>query len=237
MIVLSPSVSVWGFLNIAEVYSWKSCLASWLITAAVHVLNVFALSFVSFEDVFWLLLLLFNLVHTDGRSFHSLGTLQVRVVRSTTVVKLRKMVMVMLTCLIQLKIMMMLTCLIQLIIRLFFRDRSTVVSTPCWKTRCYCWWWWWRCWQLWWWGWWHSEMMRDTMIMKLQWWCWLWKCLNLKQRVEHSVLLNCIGMDTLQDKDDDCHQKAPPPSYPHHHHHPHHHDDLKPPWCCACLPY
>ena len=53
-----------------------------MITAAVHVLDVFALSFVSFEDVFWLLLLLFNLVHTDGRAFHSLGTLRVRVVRS-----------------------------------------------------------------------------------------------------------------------------------------------------------
>ena len=34
--------------------------------------------------------------------------------------------------------MVVVTCLIQLIIRLFFRDRSTVVSTPCWKTSCYC---------------------------------------------------------------------------------------------------
>ena len=54
------------------------------------------------------------------------------------VVMMMMMMTMMMMMMMMMMLMMMVTCLIQLIIRLFFRDRSTVVSTPCWKTSCYC---------------------------------------------------------------------------------------------------
>ena len=72
-------------------------LTSGFITAAVHVLDVFAVG-VGLEDVLGLLLLLLlHVVHAGGRTLHPLCTLVVRSMKTIMKLKFRLMTMTMMT--------------------------------------------------------------------------------------------------------------------------------------------